>query len=352
MKLPLEPNIAIVGATGAVGREFLTLLVQRCFRHAQIRLLASSRSAGMVIPYCGTSLIVEELNENSFEGVHLAFFSPGGSISRKYAPIAVEAGAVVIDNSSAFRMDDDVPLVVPEINGDVLTAAANCAGANFRGPGVIANPNCSTIIALMAATPLHRAVGIKRMVVNTYQAASGAGAAMMAELEQQAREFAEGKPYTTNATGRQYIFNVFSHDSAIGPEGYNEEEMKLLWETRKIWDDNEVKVTATCVRVPVLRAHCAAINLSLAQPMNEDRARQVLAEAPGVRIVDDREGNKFPEPIDAAGGNDVLVGRIRADISQAHGKGLDLFVAGDQLRKGAALNGLQIAEMLSPRNGA
>jgi len=340
MTLPDEPNIAIVGATGAVGRELMDLLVERRFAHGRLRLLASARSAGRSLPYCGTSLAVEELGESSFGDIDLAFFSAGGAISRRYAPTAVAAGAIVIDNSSAFRMDDDVPLIVPEINGDELDYFRG------RGPAIIANPNCSTIIALMAATPLHRTATVQRMVISTYQAASGAGAAWMAELQQQALDHAAGTPYTMRATGRQLLFNIFSHDSPIGPEGYNEEEMKLLRETRKIWSDDSVRISATCVRVPVLRAHSAAINLTLARPLGEEEARRVLAAAPGLRVVDDRTANRFPEPIDADGKDDVLVGRIRSDISQAPGMGLDLFVSGDQLRKGAALNALQIAEML------
>lgn len=338
MTLPEEPNLAIVGATGAVGRELMNLLTERRFAHGRLRLLASARSAGRSLPYCGTSLAVEELTERSFADIDLAFFSAGGAISRQYAPAAVEAGAIVIDNSSAFRMDDDVPLIVPEINGDGL--------ARFSGPAIIANPNCSTIIALMAATPLHRAATVKRMVISTYQAASGAGAAWMAELQQQALDHAAGTPYTMRATGRQLLFNVFSHNSPLGPEGYNDEEMKLLRETRKIWADESVLISATCVRVPVLRAHSAAINLTFARPLDEQEAHRVLAEAPGLRVVDDRAANRFPEPIEASGRDDVLAGRIRSDISQAPGMGLDLFVSGDQLRKGAALNALQIAEML------
>jgi aspartate-semialdehyde dehydrogenase len=286
----------------------------------------------------GKDLTVAALGPASFDGVDLAFFSAGGGTSLEYGPIAVERGCTVIDNSSAFRMDEGVPLVVPEVNGDVLEG--------FTAPGIIANPNCSTIIALVAVTPLHRAVGIERMVVSTYQAASGAGAAVMEELEQQARDHVAGAPYTTETIGRQYVFNLFSHDSEIGPDGYNLEERKLVRETHKIWNDDDTAITATCVRVPVLRAHCESINLTFREPLPEARVRALLADAPGVAIVDDRAANRFPEPIHAAGGDDVLVGRIRADTSQAPGRGVDLFVAGDQLRKGAALNAVQIGERL------
>jgi len=338
--LPANPNIAIVGATGAVGRELITILNERAFGHASLRLLASSRSAGSTIEHAGSTQTVQELTEVSFEGIDLAFFSAGASVSETFAPIAVKQGAVVIDNSSAFRMDENVPLVVPEINGDVLD------NFDIPGAGVIAVPNCAAIVALMAITPLHRAVGIERMVISTYQAASGAGAAWMAELEQQAHDHVAGRPYTMDVLGRQYLFNLFSHNSAIGANGYNFEESKVIAETHKIWNDDSVRVTVTCIRVPVLRAHCLSINLTFRESMNEDQAREILDNAPGVKLVDDREANKFPEPIDAAGQDDVLVGRIRSDISQPPGKGLELFVAGDQLRKGAALNAVQIAEYL------
>jgi len=341
------PRLALVGATGAVGREVLSILDQRERPWAELRLLASARSAGQQVTVCDERIAIETLSEASFKDIDIAIFSAGGSISRQYAPIAAAAGAIVIDNSSAFRMDPTVPLIVPEINGELVDGLR---GRSNQSGAIIANPNCSTIIALMAVTPLHRAPssgGIERMVVSTYQAASGAGAAWMAELEQQARDFAADRPLTQDVLGRPYLFNVFSHNSPIGPEGYNEEEMKLLRETHKIWNDERVRIAATCVRVPVLRAHCEAINLTFRQRLTEHEARELLAAAPGVRIVDDREGNRFPEPILASGGDDVLVGRIRADISQEPGKGLELFISGDQLRKGAALNAIQIAERLT-----
>jgi aspartate-semialdehyde dehydrogenase len=339
------PHVAIVGCTGAVGREFLNILAERDLPMASLTLLASPRSAGRVIEHDGSPIEVKALAESSFDGVDIALFSAGGEISRQFAPFAVESGATVIDNSSAFRMDPGVPLIVPEINGDVLDEFRG------RGPGIIANPNCSTIIALMAIAPLHRAApcGIQRMVISTYQAASGGGAAMMAELEQQARDHAAGRPLRHDILGRPYLFNLFSHNTAIDPAtGYNTEELKLIRETHKILDDATIAITATCVRVPVLRAHSEAINLTFREPgtMSEAQARQVLAAATGIRIVDDRAANRFPEPIDASGQDEVLVGRIRADISQPPGKGLDLFVSGDQLRKGAALNAIQIAERL------
>ena len=334
-----HPRLAVVGATGLVGRELLAILADHPIGAGDVRLLASSRSAGESVEFRSLRLPVEELSEASFPGSDLAFLCASGDVSRQYAPIAVAAGCTVIDNSSAFRMDPQAPLVVPEVNGHVLE--------DFAAPGIIANPNCSTIIALMAVTPLHRAVGVERMVVSTYQAASGAGSAFLAELEQQARDHTEGRPYTQTVLGRQYIFNVFSHDSPVGPDGANEEERKLVRETHKIWDDDSVAITATCVRVPVLRAHSESINLTLKEPLGEDDARRIIAQAPGVRIVDDRAGNKFPEPVDASGIDDVLVGRIRSDTSQPPGRGLNLFIAGDQLRKGAALNAVQIAAHLA-----
>jgi len=333
-----DPVIAIVGATGAVGVEFLELIERRSVRFSELRLLASARSAGTTMR-CGTrECTVREATPEAFEGVDVALFSAGKGVSKALAPAAVRAGAWVVDNSSAFRMDDGIPLVVPEVNAHELDALA--------APCIIANPNCSTIIALVAVTPLHRAMRIERMVVSTYQAASGAGAAAMRELEGQAREFADGREYTTDVFGRQYLFNVFSHNSAVGADGYNEEERKLLQETRKIWADPSVRVTATCVRVPVLRAHCEAINLTFAGDMPESRVRELLAAAPGVQVVDARAANRFPGPIDAAGKDDVLVGRIRQDWSQPDRRGIDLFVAGDQIRKGAALNAIQITERL------
>jgi aspartate-semialdehyde dehydrogenase len=337
-RLRRDPAVAVVGATGAVGEELLTLLEQRGFPARSVRVFASPRSAGRTLRALGRDVVVEPLAPGCFDGVDVAFFSASAGVSREWAPQAVASGAWVVDKSSAFRMDPRCPLVIPEVNGDELDA--------LQAPAIVAVPNCSTIIALVAVTPLHREAGVARMVASTYQAASGAGAAAMAELEQQAHEFAAGKPYTTAIFGRQYLFNVFSHNSAVGADGQNDEERKLVDETRRIWRDPSVMITATCVRVPVLRAHSEAINLTFRRPITEARARQVLAAAPGIEIVDDRAANRFPEPIEAAGRDPVLVGRIRADASQPDGMGLSIFVAGDQVRKGAALNGIQIAERL------
>lgn len=341
MILPAQPTVAIVGATGAVGTELLAILSQRRFPHRTLTLLASARSAGTKVQHQDQTLVVHELTPDSFNGIDLAFFAAGGDISRQFAPHARKAGTIIIDKTSAFRMQPDVPLVIPEVNGSVLDDFDP-----VHGSGIIAVPNCSTIIALMAASPLHRAVGIQRMVMSTYQSASGAGAAAMRELEQQAHDYAAGRPLTQDIFDRPYLFNLFSHDSKVGADGYNDEETKLIREARKIWDDDAVMITATCVRVPVLRCHSEAINLTFRSPLSEAEARRILAEAPGLHMVDDRQANRFPEPVDAHGQDDVLVGRIRADLSQPPGVGLDLFVSGDQLRKGAALNAVQIAERL------
>jgi len=331
MPLPERPVVVIVGATGLVGRELLALLEERRFPLAEVRLLASAASAGTMVDLDGTAHAVEAFDRSAFDGADLVFFCSSGDHAREHAHAAVEAGALVIDNSSAYRMDQTVPLVVPEINGDT---------PEVERARLIANPNCSTIIALVAVNPIRLAVGVERMVVSTYQAASGGGRAMMQMLTDQAHAHATGG----SGEGRPYAFNLFSHDSPIGIDGQNEEERKLVRETRRIWNDSEIRIAATCVRVPVLRAHCESINLTLRDPLNEDDARRLLQSAPGVTVLDDRAANRFPEPVTASGGDDVLVGRIRQDTSQPPGRGLSLFVAGDQLRKGAALNALQIAE--------
>ncbi len=329
-------NLAIAGITGAVGQEFLSILEERNFPFDSIKMLASSRSKGKKIEFKGKTYTVEELTKNSFSGIDIALFSAGASRSREFGPAAVEAGAVVVDNSSAFRMDPDVPLVIPEINPQEI--------ANNKG--IIANPNCSTIIGIVPVWPLHQANPVKRMIVSTYQAASGAGQSAMKELETQSQEILDGKEPTCNAFPYQIAFNVFSHNSSLKPNGYNEEEMKMVNETRKIFDCSEIMITCTCIRIPVFRAHCESINLEFADPMTPDQVRDLLSTAPGVTVMDDRENNRFPMPIDASGKDDVLVGRIRQDESIADNRGINLWVAGDQLRKGAALNAVQIAEKM------
>ncbi|NLK41549.1 MAG: aspartate-semialdehyde dehydrogenase [Planctomycetes bacterium] len=332
----MRKNIAIAGVTGAVGQEFLNILAERQFPFASIKMLASSRSAGKKIPFMGKEYTVEELTADSFDGVDIALFSAGGARSKEFAPAAVKAGAVVVDNSSAFRMDPEVPLVVPEINPEAIA----------RHKGIIANPNCSTIIANVPLWPLHKVNPIKRLVVSTYQAASGAGQSAMLEMMQQAREVLEGKPVTCKTLKYQLAFNVYCHDSKIGPNGYNEEEMKMVHETHKIFNCPQMAITCTCVRVPVMRTHCESLNVEFTNPITPDEVRDLLAAAPGVSIIDDREHNHFPMPVDATGKDDVFVGHIRQDESLADNRGINLWIAGDQIRKGAALNAIQIAELL------
>jgi len=329
--------VAIVGVTGAVGAEFIATLDRRKFPVGRLKALASARSAGKTVDFRGRTVTIEALDETSFDGVDIALFSAGGGISRKFAPVAVKAGAVVIDNSSAFRMDPDVPLVIPEINARRI--------GEHRG--IIANPNCAAITALVPLWPIHRKNRIKRVILATYQAASGGGAAAMDELVQSTRASLNGETYPPKVLPHPYAFNLFSHNTAIDPEtGYNDEETKVIRETRKIFEDDRIAVGVTCVRVPVLRAHSEAITFECERPISEDEVRAILAEAPGVRIVDDRAGNYFPMPIDASGQDDVLVGRIRKDLSDPSGHSIAMFVAADQLLKGAALNAVQIAELL------
>lgn len=336
------PSIAIVGVTGAVGQEFLSVLSDRDFPYRSLKLLASKRSAGKSQTFENKDYTIQELTENSFDDVDIALFSAGGSISKKFGPIAVEKGTIVVDNSSAFRMDEGIPLVIPEVNPEAMQHIKLGSGKG----ALIANPNCSTIICLMAATPLHRRAKVTRMVVSTYQAASGAGAAAMEELLQQTREVLEGKEPTCNIFNQQYAFNLFSHNAPIMSNGYNEEEMKLVKETRKIWNAMDINVTATCIRVPVMRAHAESVNLQFETPLDENTAKEILSKAPGVVVVDDRAANRFPTPLEVSNRDDVAVGRIRRDVSQEGDYGLDIFVCGDQIRKGAALNAVQIAEML------
>ena len=333
-------RVAIAGATGAVGVEFLRLLDERKFPMSSLRLLASARSAGKTMAFQGREITIEELKEDSFNDIDIAFFSAGGSISKVYGPIAAKAGAVVVDNSSAFRMDPNVPLVIPEINPEACEAHK----------GIIANPNCSTIIAITPLWPIHQVNPIRRLIASTYQAASGAGAAAMAELEDSTRAYLEGKPFEQKILPHPYAFNLFSHNTKIDPvTGYNEEETKMVKETKKIFADPGIRISATCVRVPVLRAHSEALTIECERPITPAEVTKLLTGAPGVKIVDDTEKNYFPMPKDASGQDDVLVGRIRSDVSDPSGKSIVMFVAGDQLLKGAALNAVQIAEVLVER---
>jgi len=335
-----EPVVAIAGVTGAVGAEFIATMDKRGFRVGKLKALASARSAGKRLTFRGQEIVVEELTEGSFAGVDIALFSAGSSVSRRFSPIAAKAGAVVIDNSSAFRMEADVPLVIPEINARRVR----------EHKGIIAVPNCSAITALVPLWPIHRQNRIKRLILSTYQAASGAGAAAMEELVESTRASLAGRAYQRTVLPHPYAFNVFNHDTRIDPEtGYNEEETKVIKETRKIFEDDRIAVGVTCVRVPVLRAHCQAITFECEKPITEQEVGTILSEAPGVKIIDDRVKNYFPMPIDASGQDDVLVGRIRKDLSDPSGHSISMFVAADQLLKGAALNAIQIAELLPER---
>jgi aspartate-semialdehyde dehydrogenase len=335
-----DPVVAIVGVTGAVGAEFIATMDKRGFAVGKLKALASARSAGKTVEFRGKPVVIEELTERAFEGVDIALFSAGGSISRKFAPIAVKAGAVVVDNSSAFRMDPNVPLVIPEINARRIR----------EHKGIIANPNCAAITALVPLWPIHRQNRIRRVIISTYQAASGAGAAAMDELVESTRAHLNGEAFTPRVMPHPYAFNLFNHNTAVDPEtGYNDEETKVINETRKIFEDDNIAVGVTCVRVPVLRAHCEAITFECERPIGENEVRAILSAAPGVKIIDDRVRNYFPMPIDASGQDDVLVGRIRKDLSDPTGHSISMFVAADQLLKGAALNAIQIAELLPQR---
>jgi aspartate-semialdehyde dehydrogenase len=331
-------RVAILGATGAVGTELLELLASRNFPVAELKLLASPRSAGKTMSFKGKDLIVEQVSDRSFDNIDLVLASAGGSTSKNLAPIAVNAGAIVIDNSSAFRLDSQVPLVVPEVNPDAVK----------NHQGIIANPNCTTILMAVAVYPLHKARKIKRIIAATYQSASGAGAVAMQEVLNQTQEILQGKAPTPEIFPYPLAFNLFPHNSPMTANGYCEEEMKMVNETRKIFNCEQLQITATCVRVPVLRAHSEAINLEFESPFSATEAKAILSQSPGVRVVEDWQANYFPMPIDATGIDEVLVGRIRQDIS--HECSLELWLCGDQIRKGAALNAVQIAELLVEKN--
>lgn len=332
--MPSPIRVAILGATGAVGTELLQLLAERQFPLADLKLLASPRSAGKTLEFKGEKLPVQGVARGAFQDCDLVLASAGGSTSKQWADDIKRAGAVMVDNSSAFRMVPEVPLVVPEINPE----------AAQHHQGIIANPNCTTILLGVAVYPLHRLQPIQRIVVATYQSASGAGALAMAEVQQQSRDILAGKEPRAEILPYPLAFNLFPHNSPITPNHYCEEEMKMVQETRKIFAAPDLRITATCVRVPVLRAHSEAINLEFDSPFPLDQARTAIAHGEGVTLVEDWQKNYFPMPMDATGQDDVLVGRLRQDIS--HANGLDLWLCGDQIRKGAALNAVQIAELL------
>jgi aspartate-semialdehyde dehydrogenase len=327
-------RVAVVGATGAVGQEMLRVLGERDFPVGDLRLLASERSAGSHVSFRGREVAVDLLGEGSFEGVEIALFSAGGSVSREFVPAAVKAGAVAVDNTSAFRMDPEVPLVVPEVNPDAIA----------KQKGIIANPNCSTIQMVVALKPLHDRAAIRRVVVSTYQAVSGAGKRAMDELFQQTRDLLSAKEATVEAFPHRIAFNCIPHIDVFLDNGYTREEMKLVNETRKILGDETIAVTATAVRVPVFYGHAEAVTIETEEKISAEEAREILRAAPGIRVIDDPARNLYPLQMDAAGQDDTLVGRIREDNS--HPRGLNFWVVADNVRKGAATNAVQIAEHL------
>jgi aspartate-semialdehyde dehydrogenase len=329
-------NVAVAGATGAVGAEFLRLLEKRSYPVGRLKLLASRRSVGRTLRFRGEALPVEELTPESFEGIEHVFFSAGAAQAKAFAPAAARAGAVVIDNSSAFRYEDAVPLVVPEINPEDA----------FRHRGIIANPNCTTIVALLAMAPLHRAFGLRRAVMSSYQAISGAGAQAMLELDRQIHDWVAGRPLEVKHQPKQIAFNVIPRIDAVQENFYTKEEMKFLWEGRKILHLPALLATATCVRVPVFRSHAVSLNLEFERPVARDAALAVLHAAPGVQVADDPAAEVYPTPLETSELDDVFVGRVRSDVSVPDGRGLCLWAVGDQLSKGAALNAVQIGELL------
>lgn len=332
-----SPVVAVVGATGAVGREMIECLQRRKFPLRSLRLLASGRSAGQVLKYGDQPIVVEALGPDTIDGIDIALFSAGGSVSKQYAPLMAERGTIVVDNSSAFRMHDDVPLVVPEINAQAI--------AQHRG--IIANPNCVAILSITPLWPIHQRNPIRRLILSTYQAASGAGAAAMEELRESTRAYLAGERYEPKVLPHPYAFNVFSHNARVDPAtGYNDEEAKVMQEARKIFGDATMRITATCVRVPVLRAHCVSVNFECEARITPEEVRRIVESAPGVRLVDDAQNNYYPMPNDASGRDELLVGRIRQDVSDPSNRSISMFIAGDQLLKGAALNAVQIAEKL------
>ncbi len=328
-------NVAVVGATGAVGGEFLRLFVERNFPVRELRLLASANSIGRILEFDGTKLPVAEASHASFKGIDVAFFSAGATRSRELIPAALAAGALVVDNSSAFRMDPTVPLLVPEVNPEGMT----------KEQRLYSVANCTAILLCVGINSLRSLGCMKRIIVSTYQSASGGGAAMMHQLEAETRAVLGGTDLPPSKLNQQYAFNLFSHNTPIGHDGYNEEEAKVIEETRKILGMPELKINVTCVRVPVLRAHTETVTIEFDGPApSVDTAREALSKAPGVRLVDDRDGNHFPTPHEASGQGDVLVGRVRQDLSNPNA--LCLMLSGDQLLKGAALNAVQIAELV------
>ena len=327
-------HVAIVGATGAVGKTLLQVLEKRSFPISKLTLLASAKSQGSTLAFANEQLPLEIPSKETFRGVDIAFFCIGSGNSRSLAPLATDANAIVIDNSSAFRMEPHVPLIAPEVNPHSLK----------QHQGIIANPNCSTLALVMPLAPLHHAFGVKRVVVATYQAVSGAGKRGIDELRQATSAYLQDQPFTPQVFPYNCAFNLFPHDSPMSDNGYCEEEQKIIRETKKIMEDDSIAINATCVRVPVLRAHAEAVNVQFTQSVSPTQARQVLKTAPGLELFEDPENNRWPTPADASGKDNILVGRLRTDHSQQNT--LDMWVVADQLLKGAALNAVQIAELL------
>jgi len=333
-----ECNVAVVGATGAVGKEMLKILEERDFPIRNIRAIASERSEGKTLKFAGEKIKVEKLDSSSFKGIEIALFSAGASISREFSPKMVKAGAVVVDNSKAFRMEEGVPLVVPEVNPQAAKSHK----------GIIANPNCSTIQLVVAINPIHKFAHINRLNVSTYQAVSGTGKEAIEELKKQTEQWIEGDEIIREVYPHQIAFNLLPHIGNFLPNGYTEEEMKLVNETRKIIEDENIAVTATCVRVPVFISHSEAVNLQTEKKITPAQVKSILMNAPGVILQDKPEENIYPLPLETAGKDEVFVGRIREDFSTD--KGINLWIAADNLRKGAALNTIQIAELLIKEN--
>ncbi len=329
-----NPNVAILGATGLVGREFIRILDQREFPMASLRLLASKSSAGKKLRFGDEEIEVEEATYQAFEDVDIALFSAGAEISREFAPAAVRADTIVIDNSSAWRMEPNIPLVVPEVNPNDLK----------EHHGIIANPNCSTIQMVVALNPIHQVNPITRIIVDTYQAVAGTGRAAMEELANQSRQILNGEEIMPHVYPHQIAFNALPHIDVFLANGYSKEEWKMVQETRKIMHAEEIAISATCVRVPVFLGHSEAVHIELAEKMTPEEARDILQKAPGIKIVDDLDINMYPLATRAAGRDDTLVGRIRADAS--HPNGIAMWIVSDNLRKGAALNAVQIAETI------
>lgn len=327
-------NVAIMGATGVVGREMLKILEERKFPVSKLKLLASERSVGLKLSFSGEDIPVEVLTHESFNGIDIVLSSPGAGVSKIYSPSAVKAGAVVVDNSSAFRMEEDVPLVVPEVNPHMIK----------KNKGIIANPNCSTIQMVVALKPIYDAVGIKRIVVSTYQSVSGAGKKGLSALQKEVREIIDGLDVTSGGLPHQIAFNLIPQIDVFLDNYYTKEEMKMVHETRKIMEAPDMQITATCVRVPVFVSHSESVNIETVKKCTREEAIKLLEKAPGIKVVDNVKKNEYPLPITAAGRDEVFVGRIREDESIS--KGLNLWVVSDNLRKGAALNAVQIAELL------